>query len=344
MTRLLTNEDIERVLTMPDCLQALEVAYRDHARGRAIGSTSRVETVMPAQEPGVEYEFTSIEGAIPAFETMALRCNSNHMAVRLIDGMKRKDRLPDAPGGRYVGLIFLFSLADLRLVGILQDAFISAMRVGATNALAARELASPEAAVVGLLGSGDQAQTQLVGLAAVRSLREVRVYSPNRERREAFAEMMSREIGVPVSAVESAREAVRGADILVAATNSFQPVFESEWAEPGMHISAILSPEVPPELYDLADVVIVNTHSGYGRGQAGHYDDSAEWSRYSTLGELLLSEEPGRTDEQQVTFFMNNAGLGTQFAAVGARALELAEAEDLGHHLPDEWFLQTRHT
>jgi len=344
MTRLLTNEDIEQVLTMPDCLQALEVAYRDHARGRAIGSTSRVETILPTQDPGVEYEFTSIEGAIPSFDVMALRCNSNHMAVRLIDGMKRKDRLPDAPGGRYVGLIFLFSLADLRLVGILQDAFISAMRVGATNALAARELASPGAAVVGLLGSGDQAQTQLVGLAAVRSLWEVRVYSPNRERREAFAEMMSREIGVPVSAVESAREAVRGADFLVAATNSFQPVFESEWAEPGMHISAILSPEVPPEVYDLADVVIVNTHSGYGRGQAGHYDNSADWSRYSTLGELLLSDQPGRADGQQVTFFMNNAGLGTQFAAVGARALELAEAEDLGRDLPDEWFLQTRHT
>lgn len=344
MTRLLTDEDIERVLTMSDCLEALEVAYRDHARGRAVGSTSRVETVLPTQEPGVEYEFTSIEGAIPAFEVMALRCNSNHMAVRLVDGMKRKERLPDAPSGRYVGLIFLFSLADLRLVGILQDGYISAMRVGATNALAARELASPEAAVVGLLGSGDQAQTQLVGLAAVRPLREVRVYSPNRERREAFAETMSQNIGIPVLAVESAREAVRGADILAAATNSFQPVFESAWAEPGMHLSAILSHEVPSEVYERADVVIVNTQSGYGRGQAGHYDGSTDWSRYSTLGELLLSEQPGRVDRQQVTFFMNNAGLGTQFAAVGARALELAEAAELGHHLPDEWFLQSRHT
>jgi ornithine cyclodeaminase/alanine dehydrogenase-like protein (mu-crystallin family) len=344
MTRLLTNEDIERLLTMPDCLQALEVAYRDHARGVAVGTTSRVETVLPTATPEVAYEFTSIEGAVPAFGVMALRCNSNHMAMRLVNGMKRKERLPNAPGRRYVGLILLFSLADLRLVGILQDGFISAMRVGAANALAARELARPDATVVGLLGSGDQARAQLVGLAAVRLLREVRVFSPRRQRREAFAKAMTWQIGVPVRPVESAREAVRGVDILAAATNSFQPVFEAGWIEAGMHVTAILSPEVPPAAYDRADVVIVNTQSGYGRGQAGHYDTSMDWTRYPTLGELLIGRVPGRTNEQQVTFFMNNAGIGYQFTAVGARALELAEAADVGYPLPDEWFLQTWHT
>src|SRR3990172_1583145 len=212
MTRLLTNDDIERLLTMTDCLNALEVAYRDHARGLTVGSSSRVETVVPTSTPDVSYEFTSIEGAVPAFGVMALRCNSNHMAMRLVNGMKRKDRLPDAPGGRYVGLILLFSLADLRLLGILQDGFISAMRVGATNGLAARALARSEARVVGLLGSGDQAQKQLTPLAAVRRLREVRVFSPSQARREAFARAMSEELGLTVRSLGSAREAAQGVD------------------------------------------------------------------------------------------------------------------------------------
>lgn len=344
MTRLLTNEDIGRLLTMGDCLNALEVAYRDHARGLTIGSTSRVETVVPTSTPDVSYEFTSIEGAAPAFGVMALRCNSNHMAIRVVNGMQRKERLPDAPGRRYVGLILLFSLADLRLLAILQDGFISAMRVGATNALAARLLARSSAGVVGLLGAGDQAQKQLVGLAAVRPLREARVFSPNRQRREAFAKAMSEEIGLPVRAVESARDAVRGVDILAAATNSFEPVFDAEWIEPGMHLTAILSPEVPSLAYHRADLVVVNTQSGYGRGGAGHYDDSADWARYPTLGQLLEGQTPGRTDERQVTFFMNNAGIGFQFAAVGARALELAEAANAGCEVPDELFLETWHT
>src|SRR3990172_405339 len=205
MTRLLTNDDIERLLTMTDCLNALEVAYRDHARGLTVGGTTRVETVVPTSSPDVSYEFTSIEGAVPALGVMALRCNSNHMTMRLVNGMKRKERLPDAPGGRYVGLILLFSLTDLRLLGILQDGFISAMRVGATNALAARALARSEVGIVGLLGSGDQAQKQLAGLAAVKRLREVRVFSPNRERREAFAKAMSAATGLPIRPVRSAR-------------------------------------------------------------------------------------------------------------------------------------------
>jgi len=276
MTRLLTNDDIERLLTMPDCLEALEAAYRGHARGVTVGSTSRVETVVPTAAPDVQYEFTSIEGAVPHAGVMALRCNSNHMAMRVVNGLTRKDRLPDAPGGRYVGLILLFSLADLRLLGILQDGFISAMRVGGANALAAHALAREEAGVVGLLGAGDQARKQLAGLAAIGRLREARVFSPNPERRARFAEAMSRELRLPVRPVGSARAAIAGADIVAAATNSFEPVFDAAWIEPGMHVTAILSPEAPPEMYERADVVVINTQSGYGRGAAGHYDVSAD--------------------------------------------------------------------
>src|SRR5581483_1119904 len=232
MTRLLTNADIAPLLTMDECLQVLETAYREHAVGITVGGTSRVETIVPTEDREVSYEFTSNEGAVPALGVMALRCNSNHMAVRVMNGMQRKERLPDAPGGQYVGLVFLFSLSDLRLVGIMQDGLISAMRVGATNALAARELARVDAATVGLLGSGEQARAQLLGLAAARPVRSVKVYSPNPQRREAFAAEMSAKMKISVRAVESAEEAVRGADILVAATNSFEPVFDANWLEP----------------------------------------------------------------------------------------------------------------
>jgi ornithine cyclodeaminase/alanine dehydrogenase-like protein (mu-crystallin family) len=343
--RLLTNDDLERVLGMSDCLDALETAYRDLACGQAMGGTTRVETLVPMTPSGdVLYEFTSNEGAVPAFGVMALRCNSNHMAMRVVDGLTRKDRLPAAPGGRFVGLVLLFSLQDLRLLAILQDGYLSAMRVGATSALAARELARPDAAVAAVLGSGDQARSHLRALAAVRPLREARVFSPNPARRQAYAEAMTAALGFPVRAVDSARAAADGADVFVAATNSWEPVFDLDCVAPGMHVSAILSFEVPAGLYERADRVFVHTQAGYGRGAAGHYDASTDWARYPSLDQLLAGQAAGRADPRQITFFMNNAGLGLQFAAVGARALALAEAAGAGQTLPDDLFLQTWHT
>ena len=341
MTRLLTNEDLRDLITPQGCIATLEKAYRQHGEGTAIGTTSRVETVLPTQTPGVDYEFTSMEGAVPSSGVMALRCNSNHMRFRLVNGMKRKDRLPDAPGNRFVGLIFLFSIAELKLLAILQDGIISSMRVGATSTLACRELSRTDASVVGLLGAGVQARSQLECLAAVRELKDVRVFSPTQEKRQQFASSMGEQIGITVRTVDTAREAVKGADILLAATNSFEPVFETDWVEPGMHVSAILSPEVPPRMYRRAEIVVVNVKQGYGTGQAGHCDTSADWASYPSLGELLIGRTPGRTDFDQVTFFMNNAGVGFQFAAAAAWALELAESAGVGRVLPDDLFLQT---
>lgn len=343
MSLLLTNQDIRQALNMSDCLEAIEEAYRGRAQGIVVGGTSRVETVVPTARPGVSYEFTSMEGAVPAFDLMTLRVNSNHLTHIAANGSERKMRLPDAPGGRHVGLILLFSLAELRLVAILQDRFISLMRVGATSALAARCLARPEARIVGMLGAGEQARAQLLGLAAVRVLDEVRVFSPTPERRQAFAEEMSAQLGFPVRAVGAAREAVRGADIVAAATNSLHPVFDVDWLEAGQHLGAIQSSEVPSTVYGRAEVVVVNTHAGYGRGAAGHYDASAAWERYPTLDQILVGQAPGRTEAGQVTFFMN-AGVGFQFAAVGAKALAGARRAGLGLELPDDLFLQTWHT
>lgn len=340
MTRILTNAEIERLVTLADCLDALEVAYRDSAGGGTLGTGSRIDTVLPSSHEGMSYEFTSMEGAIPALGVMALRCLSYHVTTRVVDGVPRRERLVDPPGGPYAGLILLFSLTDRRLLGVLQDGFISPLRVGATNALAARSLARRDAGVVGLLGTGIQARAQLLGLAAVRRLREVRVFSPNEDHRRAFAREMTESLGVPVQAARSAHETVRGADLVVAATNALEPAFDVEWLEPGAHVTSVQSADVPPALYGLADRVVIAIKSGFGRGQAGQYDDAADWDTYPTLGELLAGKAAGRADERQLTYFANNGGVGFQFAAVGARVLEAAEAQGVGRELPDELFLQ----
>jgi ornithine cyclodeaminase/alanine dehydrogenase-like protein (mu-crystallin family) len=200
-------------------------------------------------------------------------------------------------------------------------------------------LARGQAARVAVLGAGEQARAQLLGLAALLPVAEVRVFSPTPENCAAFAQAMSVRLGVPVRVAAGPREAITGADIVALATNALQPVIDVDWLAPGQHVGAIQSGEVPPGLYRRADRVVVNASAGYGRGAAGQYDASAEWQRYPTLDNVLAGQAPGRTHPGQLTFFLN-AGVGFQFAAVGAAALAGARRAGLGLELPDDLFLQ----
>src|SRR6185436_7236801 len=114
--------------------------------------------------------------------------------------------------------------------------FISTMRVGATSAVASKYLARQDAKVMALLGSGEQAKTQVTAHACVRNLKKVKVFSPTKANREKFAKEMSAETGIEVVAVDSAEEAVRGSDIDTAATNTVEPVIQGKWVGPGMHL------------------------------------------------------------------------------------------------------------
>src|SRR5687768_8647477 len=116
--------------------------------------------------------------------------------------------------------MLLFSLENGSLLAILPDGIIQRLRVGASSALATRAMARADARTVGQVGAGAQAASQLVGLAAVRDLERVRVFSPTPARRHKFADDLSERLGIPVEPVDDARAAVEGADIALAATNS----------------------------------------------------------------------------------------------------------------------------
>src|SRR5207245_194531 len=116
---------------------------------------------------------------------MAIRLTSDVLRAEATDGVTRRVKVPAAPGGRFLGLVLLFSLENGSLLAILPDGIIQRLRVGASSALATRMMARADAGTVGLIGAGAQATSQLLGLAAVRPLTRVRVYSPTPERRRA---------------------------------------------------------------------------------------------------------------------------------------------------------------
>ncbi len=216
MTLVLNNQEIEALLPMADCLPAVEASFRDLGNGQAV-NRPRSDMYSPTPHEDARYVFKSMDGSLPRLGVMALRLNSDVIRWRGDGGGVRKSKVP-AAGGRWVGLILLFSHETGEPLAIVPDGVIQRLRVGATNALAARELAADDASIYGLIGAGWQAGAQLMAMALVRQLREVRVYSPTPERREAFAAEMWQRLELPVHAVDTPEEAIRGAQILGTAT------------------------------------------------------------------------------------------------------------------------------
>jgi ornithine cyclodeaminase/alanine dehydrogenase-like protein (mu-crystallin family) len=133
---------------------------------------------------------------------------------------------------------------------------LNALRVGAVGGLVARHLAPPHARTLGILGSGQQARTQVQAICrALPALEQVLVYSPTPEHRTAFARDMAEWLGVPFRAVDSAEEAGRDADVLDLATSSTQPVIDHLHVKPGAVVISVTEGQVPVEVVDRARIV-----------------------------------------------------------------------------------------
>jgi ornithine cyclodeaminase/alanine dehydrogenase-like protein (mu-crystallin family) len=355
--RVLSNDDVEAVLTMTDCLESLEVAFKEYVTGRA-HNRPRTHTFFPVEDdrfPGFRFRFKSQEGGGLASGVWALRITSDMAGVeRLESGVERRRLLPVAPGEKYVGLVTLFSLTSLEPIAIIHDSVVQKWRVGATSGLGIRALARPDATMAGLFGSGWQAETHLLTLLHVRpSIEEVRVFSPTASHRERFAQDMSARTGCRVVAVDDRRDAVAGCQIVTCATAAMEPCFDGSWLEPGTHVTSITSPDgtAPPRrelddvTFDRAASITVTSKEQIHHDKQIDILGPVERGRISfediwEIGDLLLGNAPGRRSDDEITVFANNTGMGLQFAAVCARVLALAEREGLGREIPTAWFLE----
>jgi len=355
--RVLGNDDVERLLPMRDCIEALEPMYADFASGRALLSP-RVDNMAPTVHEGAYYAFKHMGGTWPAREVHALRINSDIVTHPVVAGKPRREKRPLA-GGRWVGLVLLFSTRTGALLAMFPDGVMQRLRVGAANGIAMKRLARADCRRLALIGSGWQAGAQLMAALAVRDFEEVRVFSPRAASRDAFvAEARSRHPHVAIAPAASAEACVEGADAIMAATSSMVRVIDPAWLRPGMHLSCIKSQEVDGSVLDRCDRVFVHTAQqakqldnilpGTPNVTPEHHrgwwnEPGRSTSAYPDLGGLVSGAAPGRAGEREITCFVNNVGLGLQFAAAGALVLERAGAAGAGHELPDDWFSEDVH-
>ncbi|ATW27197.1 ornithine cyclodeaminase family protein [Candidatus Formimonas warabiya] len=351
MTLLLSNEDVEKVITMSETIEALEAAYLEMADQKAL-SRPRSDILMAGGQQGQDvYGFKSMEGALLKEGVVALRFNSDIIRWPERAGVVIREKVPSLPGGRWLGLIQLFSAVTGELLAMISDGVIQRFRVGGTSALGARYLAREEAATVGLVGSGWQAGAQAMGLCAVRPVRKIRVYSPNSEHRQSFAAEWSKRLGIGVQAVPTVEEAVKDSDIVCLTTNAVEPVLNAGLVKPGQHVSAIKRGEIGDDILMRSDVLVLHTQEGKPKHYfVGGLEVSGLNKAYRPMpreadGDItaLVQGRVKRKDQAQITCFLNNMGLGLQFAAVAHLVYQKAQAAGLGRILPTEWFTEDVH-
>jgi alanine dehydrogenase len=291
MTLLLRDHDVRALCDMAGMVEALQEGLRNEAKGPGAVLPERLNLghqdvflrVMPVLLP-----------------------EAGLMGLKFFQGSMVK-------GVRYI--VALSSLDSGEVIALLDSAYLTAARTGATSGVATRFMSREDSRTVGLIGSGLEAETNLEAVCSVRPIESVKVYSRSPERRAAFAARMGDRLGVTITSAESAAEAVAGTDVVVVATNTGPDgitAYHGVHLEPGQHVVSIGSTtlalrEIDTETFRRADLVVFDAEFSQIRQESGDVaalvSETPSWSSAASLNQLLTGSVLGRSAPEQITLF-----------------------------------------
>ena len=312
MALFLTEDEVAGLLPMGECVDALEGAF---ARAGAGLTENRARSRI--RMPGGFFHFmAAADGGAGVF------------------GYKAYPSFGGPAGAKM--MVMLYDYGSGELLACMEGSRLGQIRTGAASGLATRYMARADAAVVGVIGSGFQARTQLEAVCAVRPVREVRVFSRREERREDFARRSSERLGVAARAAGSARECVDGADVVVTITSAREPVLLGEWLPDGVHVNAgggnhWMRREVDEAAVLRAEVVVVDDLE-QAKAECGDLiwpegRGSFRWGMARELREVVSGRAAGRLTDGGVTLFES---MGVALEDVAAAELVYRKARGLG--------------
>jgi ornithine cyclodeaminase len=226
------------------------------------------------------------------------------------------------------GLLLVFRKETGELAAVLNDrGRLTDLRTAAAGAVAAKHLASTDVDMIGVIGTGIQAELQVVALQTVRPCKNIVVWGRNPERTSAYAKRME-EKGFTVAIVPSASDVAARSRLIITATASPSPLLQWPDIRPGTHITAIGADsadkqELAEAIIRNADVVVTDSRSqAITRGELlrAYGKDSAALSKVAEIGEIVSGIAKGRTSESQVTV-ATLSGLAVQDIAMASAVL-----------------------
>lgn len=324
MPLLLTEDDVRRVLPMPDLIAAMAEALGDFSAGRIVQPVRTVLEVGPTR---------AFFGVMPAARVDEQGRGSMGAKLVTVHPANHERGLPS-----HLATIILLDPETGALVALLDGRYITEARTAAVSAVSVDRMARADAKVLAILGSGVQARSHLEAIRQVRPLTAVRVWSPRQTSRELFAKEMTAASGIPVWASADAASAVRDADIVVIATNAHVPVLERGDVAPGTHVCAVgacrpTQREMPGALVAASRVVVDSRAAALV--EAGDLvipiaEGIVTPSHIvGELGDVVLGRCQGRLHDDDVTIF-KSLGLAVEDVVAARIAVDRAVAAGLG--------------
>jgi ornithine cyclodeaminase/alanine dehydrogenase-like protein (mu-crystallin family) len=303
---VLTRAQVEELLDLEELVGALARAHEELSSGACS---------MPARIAALSAD--GLLGAMPAYSSSA------GLGCKLVTLFPHNTDRPT-----HQAAIMLFEPGNGTPRALMDGTYITATRTAAGAALATRLVAREDARVLAILGTGVQARSHVRAFAHVRDWREIRIAG----RDAAKAEALAAELGVVHS--PSFEAAVRGADVVAAATHSAEPVVRAEWVAPGTHVSSVgynaPGSELDPALVRAATIVVESRDSSFAPPPGGAPElADVDRSSVAELGELVSGERRGRATPVEITLY-KSVGIAVQDLAAAALVLAAAKARNVG--------------
>jgi len=319
---VLSRSDVEGLLDMDRLREAVARAMADLSAGR-VSMPPRIAALVPERD--------GLLAAMPAYLP-----SSGALATKLVSLFPRNTDRPT-----HQAVIVVFDSENGTPLALMDGEAITAARTAAGSALATELLARRDARVLAIVGTGVQARAHLRAVPRVRDFDEVRIAGRHAAKARVLAAEAAAWFGTRVRAVEGYAEAIRGADVVSAATHSPEPVVRREWLREGAHVNSVgyntAGREVDGATFRDALVVVESRSATLAAPPAGSNDIAmaiAEGAMtadhvHSELGELVSGARSGRADAKQITLY-KSVGVAVQDTAAAAMVLEAARREGVG--------------
>ncbi len=307
----ISESDVVQMLDLGEAIGALEKALVEEARGEAMNMTKALMQYGKSNLHAVGGKLGNIVGTKTWAHTEGGTCP----------------------------LLLLWDASNGSLVAVIEAFALGNMRTGGISGVAANWMAKPSADVMGLVGTGKQALSQVGTMLAVRPIRRVQVFSPTADKRAAFVAKVREEFGIEVVDCTSAEAACKGAQIVTLVTRATQPFVTPAMLEPGTHLNAVgaIAPdreEFTQDMFARVTAVAVDNVSGVQAlsREFMTYYGRAGWETVQPLSKLIASGRR-RTDKDDITLF-KAMGMGISDLALGVELAKRARERGVGRVMP----------
>jgi alanine dehydrogenase len=317
-TLLLARSDVAALLTLDDCIAAIEDAFRQHGLGRTLAPKV---LGMHVAEGGFH-----IKAALGTRGYFAAKLNGN------FPGNRGRFAMPNIQG-----LIILCDSTNGYPLAVMDSIEITILRTGAATAVAAKRLARPDSRVATICGCGNQGRVQLRSLDRTLPLQCVYAFDINQNQAQTFASELSRELEIEITVVDDLAGAVAKSDVCVTCTPATRYLIARNEVRPGTFLAAVGADneekqELDPRLLASGKVVADILDQCAAIGDLHHALAAGLIERggvYGELGELVAGIKPGRTSREEITIF-DSTGTALQDVAAAAVVYERATEQACG--------------